>query len=60
MVRFNSNISPRRLVAAIGAAALIAGAVHAGHPVQDDDENAGDDNGDNGDLKTATTKFSDN
>ena len=41
MVRFNSNISPRRFVAAIGAAALIAGAVHAGHPFQDDDEDAG-------------------
>ncbi|MBQ71733.1 MAG: hypothetical protein CMJ67_02400 [Planctomycetaceae bacterium] len=38
MDRFNSNISPRRFVAAIGAAALLAGAVHAGFPAQDEGE----------------------
>ena len=41
MDRFNSNISPRRFVAAIGAAALLAGAVHAGYPAQDEGEDTG-------------------
>ena len=41
MDRFNSNISPRRFVAAIGAAALLAGAVHAGYPAQDEGEETG-------------------
>ena len=38
---FNSNNSPRRFVAAIGAAVLLAGAVHAGSFLQDEDGDSG-------------------
>ena len=46
MDRFNSNKSPRLLVAAFGAAALLVGAVHAAYPAQDEgEESAGFDPG---------------
>ncbi|MBC02321.1 MAG: hypothetical protein CMJ34_03315 [Phycisphaerae bacterium] len=41
MGRINSNISTRRFVAALGAAILLAGAVHGGHSGQDEGQESG-------------------